>query len=153
MLKDLREAFTSFLNFKKFLKQNRHLIFYLIFGILTTFVNLFAFWLLSTPIHMETIPATVLSWFVAIIFAFVTNKLWVFQSKARSAKETTKEAIAFLIARASTLLVEVIIMWITVDIFHQNKLLWKLLCNVITVILNYLFSKLFVFKQDINSGH
>lgn len=146
MFKDLREAFTSFSNFKKFIKQNQHLIFYLIFGVLTTLVNLLAFWLLSTPIHMETIPATILSWIVAIIFAFVTNKLWVFQSKAKTAKETTREAVIFVIARAVTLLIEVFIMWVAVDILHQNKLLWKLLCNIITVVLNYLFSKLFVFK-------
>lgn len=146
MLNDLIKAVTSFENLKNFLRKYEHLIAYLFFGVLTTLINLISFWLISKFTSVETIPATIISWIIAVIFAFVTNKIWVFKSKNKSRKETTKEIINFLIARIITLFVEVFIMWLMVDHFHHDKLIWKLLCNVITVVLNYLFSKLFVFK-------
>lgn len=148
MLNDLIKAFTSFENLKNFLRKYEHLIAYLFFGVLTTLINLISFWLISKFTSVETIPATIISWIIAVIFAFVTNKIWVFKSKNKSRKETTKEIINFLIARIITLFVEVFIMWLMVDHFHHDKLIWKLLCNVITVVLNYLFSKLFVFKES-----
>lgn len=146
MLNDLIKAVTSFENLKNFLRKYEHLIAYLFFGVLTTLINLISFWLISKFTSVETIPATIISWIIAVIFAFVTNKIWVFKSKNKSRKETTKEIINFLIARIITLFVEVFIMWLMVDHFHHDKLIWKLLCNVITVVMNYLFSKLFVFK-------
>lgn len=146
MLNDLIKAFTSFENLKNFLRKYEHLIAYLFFGVLTTLINLISFWLISKFTSVETIPATIISWIIAVIFAFVTNKLWVFKSTNKTKKETTKEVINFFIARLITLFAEIIIMWGMVDCFHQDKLTWKLLCNVITVVLNYVFSKLFVFK-------
>ena len=146
MLNDLIKAVTSFENLKNFLRKYEHLIAYLFFGVLTTLINLISFWLISKFTSVGTIPATIISWIIAVIFAFVTNKIWVFKSKNKSRKETTKEIINFLIARIITLFVEVFIMWLMVDHFHHDKLIWKLLCNIITVVLNYLFSKLFVFK-------
>lgn len=148
MLKDLLKAFTSFKNLKSFLKKYEHLIAYLFFGVLTTLINLVSFWLLSSFTKIATVPATIIAWIIAVIFAFVTNKIWVFKSKNKTRKETTKEIINFLIARVATLFVEILIMWLMVDKFHQDKLIWKLLCNVITVVLNYLFSRLFVFKNS-----
>ena len=146
MLKDLLKAFTSIKELKNFILKYEHLIAYLFFGVLTTLINLISFWTLSRFTVVETIPATIIAWIIAVIFAFVTNKIWVFKSKNKSRKETTKEIINFLIARIITLFVEVFIMWLMVDHLHHDKLIWKLLCNVITVVLNYLFSKLFVFK-------
>ena len=147
MFNDLLNAFTSIKNFKSFLKKYEHLIAYLFFGILTTLINLVSFWLFSKFTNIETIPATVISWFIAVAFAFITNKIWVFKSTNKTKKETTKEIINFLIARLVTLLSEVLIMWFMVDFLHQDKIIWKLLCNIVTVILNYVFSKLFVFKM------
>ena len=148
MLRDLLKAFTSIKNLKSFLIKYEHLIAYLFFGVLTTLINLVSFWLLSSFTTIETIPATVIAWIIAVTFAFITNKIWVFKSRNKTKKETTKEIINFLIARIATLFVEVFLMWLMVDHFHHDKLIWKLLCNVITVILNYIFSKLFVFKSS-----
>ena len=128
-------------------KKYSEVISYLFFGVLTTLINLATFWILSTVFNLETIAATVAAWIIAVTFAFITNKIWVFKSKTKTNQETTKEAIMFVIARLITLGIEVILMWLMVDNLKQNKLIWKLLCNVITVILNYLFSKLIVFKE------
>ena len=147
MFKDLKKALTSFKEFKVFLKKYSEVISYLFFGVLTTLINLTTFWILSTVFNLETITATVAAWIIAVAFAFITNKIWVFKSKTKTNQETTKEAVMFVIARLITLSIEVFLMWLMVDNFKQDKLIWKLLCNIITVILNYLFSKLIVFKE------
>ena len=147
MFKDLKKALTSIKEFKIFLKKYSEVISYLIFGVLTTLINLATFWILSTVFNLETIAATVAAWIIAVTFAFITNKIWVFKSKTKTNQETTKEAVMFVIARLITLGIEVFLMWLMVDNFKQDKLIWKLLCNIITVILNYLFSKLIVFKE------
>lgn len=147
MFKDLKKALTSIKEFKIFLKKYSEVISYLFFGVLTTLINLATFWILSTVFNLETIAATIAAWIIAVAFAFITNKIWVFKSKTKTNQETTKEAIMFVIARLITLGIEVFLMWLMVDNFKQDKLIWKLLCNIITVILNYLFSKLIVFKE------
>lgn len=147
MFKDLKKALTSIKEFKIFLKKYSEVISYLFFGVLTTLINLATFWILSTVFNLETIAATVAAWIIAVAFAFITNKIWVFKSKTKTNQETTKEAVMFVIARLITLGIEVFLMWLMVDNFKQDKLIWKLLCNIITVILNYLFSKLIVFKE------
>ena len=147
MFKDLKKALTSIKEFKIFLKKYSEVISYLFFGVLTTLINLVTFWILSTVFNLETIAATVAAWIIAVAFAFITNKICVFKSKTKTNQETTKEAVMFVIARLVTLGIEVFLMWFMVDNFKQDKLIWKLLCNIITVILNYLFSKLIVFKE------
>ena len=147
MLNDLKKALTSVKEFKAFLKKYSEVITYLFFGAMTTLINLVSFWTLSTVFHLETITATVIAWVIAVIFAFVTNKIWVFKSKSKNTQETTKEAVTFMIVRLVTLGVEVFLMWLMVDNFKQNKLIWKLLCSVVTTVLNYIFSKLIVFKE------
>ena len=147
MFKDLKKALTSIKEFKIFFKKYAEVISYLFFGVLTTLINLATFWILSTVFNLETIAATVAAWIIAVAFAFITNKIWVFKSKTKTNQETTKEAVMFVIARLITLGIEVFLMWLMVDNFKQDKLIWKLLCNIITVILNYLFSKLIVFKE------
>lgn len=147
MFKDLKKALTSIKEFKIFLKKYSEVISYLFFGVLTTLINLATFWILSIVFNLETIAATVAAWIIAVAFAFITNKIWVFKSKTKTNQETTKEAVMFVIARLITLGIEVFLMWLMVDNFKQDKLIWKLLCNIITVILNYLFSKLIVFKE------
>lgn len=147
MFKDLKKALTSIKEFKIFLKKYSEVISYLFFGVLTTLINLATFWILSIVFNLETIAATVAAWIIAVAFAFITNKIWVFKSKTKTNQETTKEAVMFVIARLITLGIEVFLMWLMVDNFKQDKLIWKLLCNIITVILNYLFSKLIIFKE------
>lgn len=147
MFKDLKKALTSIKKFKIFLKKYAEVISYIFFGVLTTLINLATFWILSIVFNLETIAATVAAWIIAVAFAFITNKIWVFKSKTKTNQETTKEAVMFVIARLITLGIEVFLMWLMVDNFKQDKLIWKLLCNIITVILNYLFSKLIVFKE------
>ena len=96
---------------------------------------------------VSNVLSTIIAWVLSVVFAFFTNKMWVFGSKSYRAKTMISESVSFLASRAFTGVLDVIIMWITVDLCRFNASLWKLLSNIIVVILNYVLSKLFVFKK------
>jgi putative flippase GtrA len=124
-------------------------ILYLFFGGLTTLVNYIIyiayFWVID-PKSTTVIP-NVLAWIGAVLFAYVTNRTWVFRSEATGASAISREILAFAGARVFTLVLETAILWVTVDYLALPNLLMKLLCSVIVVVLNYVFSKLWVFKS------
>ncbi len=84
---------------------------------------------------------------LAVIFAFLTNKVWVFESKSWERKLLINELGSFFICRAASGVADLIIMLITVDILDWNELMMKLFSNTLVIILNYVASKLFVFKK------
>ena len=91
------------------------------------------------------------AWILAVAFAFITNKLWVFNSKSFARKVLFHEIWTFLTARVLTGLIDVLIMFLAVDVGGMNdtfwSTFWKIISNVIIVILNYIFSKLIIFRK------
>ena len=140
-LKNLIKALKSPSYLKRFINYNKHIVLYFVFGVLTTVVNLISFYIFAEILQIETIPATIWAWVVAVAFAFITNRLYVFESTAKTHAAILREAILFFIARLVTLGIEVFIMWLSVDICGQNKLIWKVICNIIVIIVNYTLSK------------
>ena len=136
---------------------NRETISYLVFGVLTTVINIvvstlcYRFLPISQP---ETLNATsqVIAWIVAVLFAFVTNKLYVFQSKSMAWKLLLWEFFSFIAARLLTLGIDVGGMILLVDKLQVDYLISKVLTNVLVIILNYIFSKLFIFKKKEEKG-
>ncbi|MBO4835689.1 MAG: GtrA family protein [Lachnospiraceae bacterium] len=128
-------------------KKYREIITYLFFGFVTTAVNYGVYALLVRGFHMDVVPANIIAWIVAMIVAFVTNKLWVFESKAHDFKTLAKEFVEFAIARLITLGIETLLLWIFVDKLGANDLIMKIITNVIVVILNYIFSKFIIFRK------
>ena len=129
-----------------FLKY-KSIIAYVFFGGCTTLVNTAVYYLCYNLLGISNVVATVIAWLLAVLFAFITNKLWVFESKSFSAQVLRRELPSFFAARLLTGLLDLLIMYIAVDRLQLNALLWKLLSNVIVIILNYIASKLFVFKE------
>lgn len=138
---------------KNLYEKYKEIINYLIFGVLTTIVSLVVKYLLlftildaSNPIQLQT--AIIISWILAVLFAYFTNRKFVFQS---TRKNKLKEFISFVIARLSTLLLEMIIMWFFVTILKLNSNLYVIIFTIVSqvavVIGNYIISKLFVFKR------
>ena len=125
--------------------QHREMILYLIFGVLTTAVN-YVSYLLLAPFFAKTVIPTVIAWVLSVIFAYVTNRIFVFCSDAKG-KDIIKEIIAFFGARAFSGVLDVIIMWIFADTLCFNDKIIKILSNVIVVILNYIAGKWFVFRK------
>ena len=139
---------------KSLFSKYRHLIMYGIFGVLTTAVNIVTYYLFYNLLHVANTPSTALAWVSAVLFAFFTNKRWVFDSPSFDCATLCREIPSFFAARIATGAVDVGIMYLAVDICHQKPLLWKCLSNVIVVILNYIFSRLFVFRNGACSdGH
>ena len=97
---------------------------------------------------MKTVISTVIAWIVAVIFAYVTNKLWVFESKSCEKQVLAKEILAFFVCRILTGVLDIVIMAVFVDILHFNDMVTKIVSNVVVIILNYIASKFFIFKRN-----
>lgn len=138
---------------KELIIKYKELITYIIFGGLTTLVNWATYTVL---VHFTPAGITIsnaVAWVVGVIFAFVTNKLWVFESKSLAIGVLAKEFISFVAARAVTGVLEIFgvpfLVKIGLDqtIFSIEGAWSKLIVSVAVVILNYVFSKLIVFKK------
>ena len=131
----------------------KEVINYLIFGVLTTIVSLAVKYLLLFTIFdasnaLELQVAVIISWIAACLFAYITNRIWVFESKS---KKIIKEMITFFVARLSTLGLEMLIMFIFVTALGLNSdiwvIIWTLVSQVLVIVGNYILSKLIVFKN------
>lgn len=121
---------------------------YLIAGGCTTFVNLIAFFLLRNLTALSRNLSNVIAILMAITFAYFANKFFVFRSKNNSISAAIIEAISFFGARLVSMVVEVLGFAILCDSFRQNEAVSKILVQFVVLVLNYVFSKLFVFKKE-----
>lgn len=136
---------------KKLYNKYKEIINYLIFGALTTLINLLTYYILIITIFnpnnkIELQITNIIAWIISVTFAYITNKLFVFNSKEQNIK---KEVIKFYSSRISTLLVEIILMYIFVSTLKYNDKIIKIITNIIIIILNYIISKLLVFQKRI----
>lgn len=122
-------------------------VLYLVFGGVTTVVNYGVYVICGHVLHLGVVPSNIIAWVFAVVVAFVTNKLWVFESKSHETKTVAKEFVEFVLARLLTMLIETLLLWIFVDLLHVNDLIMKIITNVIVVVLNYIFSRFFIFKK------
>ena len=129
-----------------FLKY-KELILYVFFGGLTTLVNWASYWLLADVFHVPYLWATAIAQILSILFAYVTNRIWVFESKAKGFSAVFWEMVRFFGCRAASFVLDLLCMRIGVGGLHVNDMVMKLLSNVIVVIVNYVFSKLIVFRK------
>lgn len=132
---------------KDLLKKNKEIISYLFFGGCSTIVSILSY-SVSRIILENIIICNTISWICAIIFAYITNKYFVFNSKNKNKKETTKEIIYFLISRLITLLIETLLLYILVNKIMISEIISKVISQIVVIILNYILSKIFVFKGD-----
>lgn len=141
------------------LKKYKELITYFIFGVLTTLVNWVTYTLLVkiSPGQISELTwitvSNAVAWVAGVLFAFVTNKIWVFESKSFALKTVIKELISFVAARALTGVLEVfgvpllVKLGLNQTVFGIEGMAAKLIVSVAVVILNYVFSKLIVFRK------
>ncbi|MFG6349227.1 MAG: GtrA family protein, partial [Lachnospiraceae bacterium] len=88
------------------------------------------------------------AWLVSVIFAYITNKIFVFESRTDTFALLVKECVSFFGCRLATGIMDVAVMYLSVDLLHFNDIVMKIVSNVFVVILNYIFSKLFIFKKE-----
>lgn len=120
---------------------------YVFWGVMTTLVNLGLFFLLDTVLSIPYLVANAVAIVGSILFAYVVNKLFVFESKTASWQENIREFLSFIGFRLLSGLVDMLIMWLLVDFLTLDTNLAKLATQFIIVVLNYIFSKFFIFKD------
>ena len=121
---------------------------YLVFGALTTAVNILVYSILYYIVNISNATSNVLAWIAGVTFAYVTNKIYVFHAKTTTKLELLKEVTSFVGCRLLTLLIDEGIMIVTVDKWGWNGLFMKIIANIIVILLNFLFSKILIFKQN-----
>ena len=132
---------------KDLLKKYRSQLVYLVFGVLTTVVNYIVYFPLDRLLNTAWLSNSI-AWVFAVLFAYVTNKPFVFGSHDWSMKTVAPEFIKFVGTRVASLGVENLILLVTVDLLGWNRIGWKLFASVLVVILNYVGSKLLVFRKE-----
>jgi len=127
--------------------KHREIIMYLIFGVLTTLVDYAVYFPLSNLLNLHYLIANLFAWIAAVIFAFITNKLWVFDSRSFKFGIIIREFTSFVCARLLSFAVQEALLFLSVDIADINGNISKIAVSVVVVILNYIFSKMFVFAN------
>ncbi len=134
-------------------KKYEEAVNYLFFGFLAFLVNMFAYaaaaWVLGADNEkvILVLISTGFAWVVSVLFAYWTNRTFVFKSKVTGKAEVRKEFTTFVSARIVTGLMEMCIMYIMVDLADINDFISKFVCNVIVIVSNYIFSKIWVFRK------
>lgn len=132
------------------IKKNKMIILYLIFGVLSTIVNIASYAISTNIFKIEYLISNIIAWIISVTFAYITNKIFVFESKVAEKKKLVKEFLLFYYYRIVSLIMEMLILYVCVDLLKFNDMVIKVIANILIIILNYLFSKFFVFKKNSN---
>lgn len=128
-------------------EKNKDIILYVFFGICTTVINVLLYAVFARQMHLGTMVSTVLAWVLAVLFAYITNRRWVFKSKAHSVKEIVVEVWAFFLCRIATGMLDWAMMFVFVEKFLLNDVFIKMIANMAVIVLNYIGSKCVIFKK------
>ena len=146
--------------FERFYIKNKSVLLYLFFGGLTTLVSILTFWLAELFIRADfnvsifgsiysakVVLSNAISWICAVLFAFFTNRIWVFNSPTDSWTGFFKQMAAFFGGRFTTFLLETAILVVFVSILNFNEMLMKIIAQLVVLVSNYVISKLIVFRK------
>lgn len=137
---------------KQLWEKYKHIIAYLFWGVVTTAINLAVFQILSSGIHWNYQLANVIAWFVSVLVAYFTNKVWVFGSHYTTVSDFLVEMLRFFFYRALTLVIDIVITFIGISVLGfkdpMGQFIVKVIDNVIVIIANYVFSKWLIFKDN-----
>lgn len=128
------------------LKKYRELILYLVFGVLTTLVNYVSWWMMEPFFASSTVPVTA-AWIISVVFAYLTNRRFVFESKVTGGRALLRELFSFFAARILSGVLDLCFMWVFADWLRFDSRIVKLIANVFVVIFNYIASKLVIFRK------
>ena len=133
---------------KELFFKYKEIISYLFFGGCTTIVNFVSYYIPARIFGIDEIVSNVIAWCVSVLFAYITNKIFVFSSKTENIKQTIKEFASFVFARLFTgALCDVGLFALMIHILNINDIVSKITTQVLVVVLNYVLSKLVIFKN------
>ena len=125
------------------MRLDKELVLYVIFGTFTFLVNIIVYFLFENVLGVNYIISNIIAWFFSVLFAYITNRIWVFESKS---PDILKEMSLFFGGRIFSGVVDTGLMYLFIDILTIGDLISKIVVQIIVIILNYVFSKLIVFK-------
>lgn len=128
-------------------KKYQEIINYLIVGALTTLVSIAVYGIFTKLFHVNYMISNVISWIFSVLFAYIANKKFVFKTKCDNEIEILIEIYQFLKYRILSLVIDVLLMYVFVELITLDDMIAKVLVQIIVIVLNYVFSKLFVFKK------
>lgn len=133
--------------FNDFYKKYKEFLLYIFFGVFTAVVSIGSYSYCDVVLKMNPLISNVISWILAVTFAYITNKLWVFNVEIYGIRALLVQIFDFFAGRFFTLLVEEGILFVFITTLHFNSILVKVFAQIIIVILNYIISKLIVFRN------
>ncbi len=129
------------------IKRQKEKILYLLFGGLTTAVSLGTFWLFYRVLAQNEHIANTASWVLAVLFAFITNRIWVFETKTEGRGAFVRQLLSFYGGRLLTFGLEEVLLFVCITLLSLDAMWVKVAAQVVVLILNYVISKLFVFRK------
>ncbi len=147
-LKDIDWKHINWKTIKGLYFNYKEIVNYLVFGGLATLVNFISYYIFARVIGIDEVISSGLSWLCSVIFAYITNKIFVFESETKSKRQLLKECVSFFLARIiSGILCDVGTFALMVRVFNINDIFSKIVTQVMVVIVNYIFSKFIVFRK------
>ncbi len=128
-------------------KKYKMIVLYGIFGVLTTIVNLSAYYMCTRILLFPVMAGSLTAWFVGVVFAYITNRVYVFESKKTGRNEVIKEIVSFVTCRILSEGLELAILFVFVASLHCDDLVWKVVSNIVVIVFNYVASKIVVFRK------
>ena len=126
------------------MRLDKELVLYVFFGTLTFFVNLISYFFFEDILGVNYLISNVIAWFLSVLFAYVTNRIWVFESKS---PDILKEMSLFFGGRIFSGAIDTALMYLFIDVLVIGDTISKIIVQIIVIVLNYVFSKLIVFKD------
>lgn len=131
---------------KELFQKYKSVIAYLFWGVVTTIINIGVF-MLWVNFGGNYQVGNVVAWILTVLVAYFSNKFWVFGSSFKGFKSMASEMLSFFFFRSVTLFMDIAITYVGISLLHWDSFIVKILDNVIVVISNYVFSKLYIFKD------
>lgn len=129
------------------LLKNREMLLYLFFGFLSFLVSIGTYALFTEILHVNVLIANVFAWILSVSFAYITNRIWVFESSAENRKSILQEISKFITGRLISLAVEEMILYVFINKLEMNSMTIKILATIVVIVLNYFVSKAWVFSN------
>ncbi len=127
--------------------KHREICLYLFFGVLTTAVNVAVYFVMFEVLMLPNVASSIAAQVAAILFAYITNKIWVFRSRGWRLRTLFFEIVSFFGCRMASAAFDVLFMWVTVDLLSWWPLWMKIIANAVVIILNYVASKYLIFRR------
>lgn len=128
-------------------EQKKAVWLYLFFGAVTTVLNIVVYEIFTKLLHIDYMISNIIAWIVAVAVAYITNKLYVFESKGLSKAKLINEITSFVLARVGTLGIDILVMYIGFGVLGFNDTIMKILANIIVIVSNYFLSKYIIFRK------